>query len=128
MSLCVFPNDPLMSYYKKGEIKMGYYNPKNMFNEVHVISLFDEDVEEQEIQKMAGSATLKIHKLGKVNLANYRYFEEKITKLVQEINPNIHRSYNRLMQCWLATKTANKLHIQLVVYLYITYAQQRVFL
>jgi len=128
MSLCVFPNDPLMSYYKKGEIKMGYYNPKNMFNEVHVISLFDEDVEEQEIQKMAGSATLKIHKLGKVNLSNYRSFEEKITKLVQEINPNILRSYNPLVQGWLATKTAKKLHIPLVVSLHTNYAQQRGFL
>jgi len=124
----VFPNDPLMSYYKKGEIKAGYYNPKNMFNEVHVISLFDEDAEEQEIQKMAGSATLKIHKLGKVNLSNYRSFEEKITKLVQEINPNILRSYNPLVQGWLATKTAKKLHIPLVVSLHTNYAQQRDFL
>jgi len=55
---------------------------------------------------MVGSDTLKIHKIGKVNLCNYRSFEEKITKLVQGINPNTLRSYNPLVQGWLVTRTA----------------------
>ena len=45
--LCVFPNDPLKSYFKKGEIKPRYFNPKNIFDEVHVISLFDDDIESE---------------------------------------------------------------------------------
>ncbi len=127
-TICVLPNDPLMSYYDKGEIKPGYYNPKNMFDEVHVLSLFDEEIEESKVQTMAGSAKLKIHKLEKVNLSNYKSFEEKIIKIIEEINPDILRSYNPLIQGWLATKASKKLRIPLLVSLHTNYEQQRNFL
>ena len=35
--LAVFPNDSLLDYYKKGEIKHRYFNPNNLFDEIHVI-------------------------------------------------------------------------------------------
>ena len=38
MKLCIFPNDPLQAYYDKGEIKERYYNPNNLFDEVHFIN------------------------------------------------------------------------------------------
>ena len=44
MKLCVFPNDPLKSYYIKGEIKDRYFNPKNFFDEVHVISFIENEI------------------------------------------------------------------------------------
>lgn len=128
MKLCVLPNDALLSYYNKGEIKNGYYNPKNMFDEVHVISLFDEEIEENKVQIMAGNAKLKIHKIQKVNLSNYKSFEEKITNLIKEIHPDAIRSYNPLVQGWLATKAAKKLHIPLVISLHTNYEQQKNFL
>lgn len=126
--ICVFPNDALMSYYNKGEIKDGYYNPKNMFDEVHVLSLFDEEIEESKVQIMAGSGKLKIHKLEKANLSNYKLFEEKVTKIIMEIKPDVIRSYNPLIQGWLAAKASMKLGIPLVVSLHTNYDQQRNFL
>lgn len=126
--LCVFPNDPLLSYYNKGEIKRGYYNPKDIFDEIHVISLFDEEIDEDKVQVMAGKGKLKIHKVQKVNLSNYKSFEKKITDLVREINPDVIRSYNPLVQGWLATKAAEKLQMPLVVSLHTNYEQQRNFL
>ena len=39
--ICIFPNDPIQAYYEKGEIKKGYFNPQNIFGEVHIISTFD---------------------------------------------------------------------------------------
>lgn len=128
MKICILPNDALLSYYNKGEIKNGYYNPKNMFDEVHVISLFDEEIGEEKVQIMAGNAKLKIHKIQKVNLSNYKSFEEKIIDLVREICPDIIRSYNPLVQGWLATKAAKKLHIPLVISLHTNYEQQKNFL
>ena len=62
--ICVFPNDPLKSYFKKGEIKPRYFNPKNIFDEVHVISLFDDDIEEEKVKTVAGDALFKIHVVG----------------------------------------------------------------
>lgn len=126
--ICVLPNDALLSYYNKGEIKTGYYNPRNMFDEIHVLSLFDEEIEEQKVQTMAGGGKLKIHKLGKANLSNYSSFEKDITELIDEIKPNVIRSYNPLVQGWLATKASKKLGIPLVVSLHTNYEQQRNFL
>lgn len=45
MKLCVFPNDPLKSHVEKGKIKPRYFNPIDLFAEIHVISLFESDVE-----------------------------------------------------------------------------------
>jgi glycosyltransferase involved in cell wall biosynthesis len=126
--ICVLPNDALLSYYNKGEIKVGYYNPKNMFDEVHVLSLFDEEIEESKVQIMAGRAKLKIHKLEKINLSNYKSFEEKIVKIIKELRPDVIRSYNPLVQGWLATKASKRLGIPLVVSLHTNYEQQRNFL
>ena len=44
MRFCVFSSDPLLKYYRKGEIKPRYWNPLNMFDEVCVFSFCDEDV------------------------------------------------------------------------------------
>ena len=123
--LCIFPNDPLISYYKKGEIKDRYFNPCNFFNEIHVISLFDDEIKEDKVKKMAGNAILKIHRMGKVNLSNYKSFEQKIISLVSTINPSLIRAFNPRVQGWLAAKTSLKLHIPLVISLHTNYEQQK---
>lgn len=125
--LCVFPNDPLSEYYKKGEIKHGYFNPKNFFDEIHVISLFDDEIEENLVQTVAGTAKLKIHKMGKANLSNYKSFESKIVDLVSEIKPHVIRSFNPLIQGWLANKAAKSLDIPIIISLHTNYDQQREF-
>ena len=124
MKLCVFPNDSILSYYNKGEIKEGYFNPLNFFDEIHVIYLFDQEIQEDKIKKIAGNAILKIHKLGKVNLSNYKSFEQKIISLVSTINPSLIRAFNPRVQGWLAAKTSLKLHIPLVISLHTNYKQQ----
>lgn len=125
LRLCVFPNDALLSYYDKGEIKEGYFNPKKFFNEIHVISLFDEEINEDKVQKLAGDAILKIHKLKKTNLSNYKLMNQRVTSLVSKINPTLIRAFNPRVQGWLATKAALKLGIPLVISLHTNYDQQR---
>ena len=61
MKLCVFPNDPISAYYEKGEIKDRYYNPKNLFDELHIISFAETDIDISLVQKIAGNAKLFIH-------------------------------------------------------------------
>ena len=77
-NICVLPNDSLYDYFKKGEIKYGYFNPCNFFDEVHVISLFDNEIQEEKVANLAGEGKLIIHALGKANLSNYHTFEKKI--------------------------------------------------
>ena len=125
MKLCIFPNDPLIAYYKKGEIKERYFNPLNWFDEVHVISLFDNEIESNKVKQLAGEGTLFIHKFDKVNLSNYKSYEKKITNIISEINPMIIRSFNSRVQGWLATKSGKKLNIPVVVSLHTNPQQQK---
>ncbi|MGI0077224.1 MAG: glycosyltransferase, partial [Nitrosopumilaceae archaeon] len=123
--ICVFPNDSLKSYFVKGEIKERYFNPENYFDEIHVISLFDDEINEENVKELAGNAVLKIHKIGKVNLSNYKKFENKILQVVNNINPSLIRAYNPLVQGWLATKIAKKLKIPVIVSVHTNYDEQR---
>ena len=123
--ICVFPNDALKDYFKKGEIKYGYFNPCDFFDEVHVISLFDDEIEVEKVSKLAGRGKLFIHNVGKVNLVNYHSFEKKIEKIILEIDPQMIRAFNPLVQGWLATKIAKKNKIPIVISVHTNYNQQR---
>ncbi|HSD05588.1 MAG TPA: glycosyltransferase [Nitrosopumilaceae archaeon] len=113
--LCVFPNDPLSAYYKKGEIKPRYFNPKNIFDEIHVISLFDSDEKEENVKNVAGEAKLKIHVVGKTTLLNVRSKKKEIINLIKEIKPDVIRSYNPLLQGWIAVHAGKELGIPTVI-------------
>lgn len=113
--LCVFPNDPLSSYYKKGEVKTRYFNPKNIFDEVHVISLFDSDLQEEIVKIMAGNAKMKIHVLGRTNLLNMKLKKDQVLGLIKNIRPDVIRSYNPLIQGWLASSVGKELKIPVVI-------------
>ena len=61
MKLCIFPNDPIIAYYQKGEIKERYFNPENLFDEIHIISFTDKEIDVSKVQQIAGNAKLIIH-------------------------------------------------------------------
>jgi len=123
--LCVFPNDPIIEYYKKGEIKSRYYNPNNFFEEIHIISFIEEDIDESKVQILAGNAKLKIHSVGKINLKNRTKHKEKIKTLVKSINPSIIRAYNPLVQGWFAAWCSDKLKIPFYLSLHINHDGMR---
>ena len=121
MKLCVFPNDPLIRYFEKGEIKERYFNPCNIFNEIHIISFIDKEVEDVKIQTMVGNAKLKIHCVGKINFFNKSKKERKIKKILEEMSPDVIRSYNSLLEGWVAAKCSEKLKIPLFVSIHVQY-------
>ncbi len=123
--LCVFPNDPLLIYYNKGEIKPRYFNPKNLFDEIHVISMFDSDIEEDKVKIVSGNADLKIHVVGKVNLINKNSKKSKIIDLINGIKPDVLRAYNPLLQGWMAAHVKKELDIPLVISLHGDYDRDR---
>ena len=123
--ICVFPNDPLLAYHKKGEIKPRYFNPKNFFDEVHVISLFDSDVDEDKVNTVAGDAKFKIHVTGKVNLLNRKSKKKEVIKIIQDIGPDVIRAYNPLLQGWMAAQIKKELKIPLIISLHGDYDRDR---
>ena len=123
--ISIFPNDAIKDYFEKGEIKYGYFNPCDFFDEVHIISLFDDEIDAKKVSQLAGKGKLFIHNIGKVNLTNYHSFEKKIGEIILEINPQIIRAFNPLVQGWLATKIAKKNKIPIVISVHTNYDQQR---
>ncbi len=121
LKLCVFPNDPLIAYYNKGEIKERYFNPCNIFDEIHVISFSDKEVEVDKVRIMGGNANFVIHTVGKINLINKSKKKKEIIKLVNSIKPDVIRTYNPLVEGWIAAKCSEKLHIPFFVSLHVQY-------
>jgi len=127
--LVVFPNDPLLAYYKKGELKTRYFNPKNFFNEVHIISFTDNEVESEKAQIMAGRAKLKIYPVGKVlSIKNPFHFFKKykqILEIIKNINPCAIRAYNPEINGFIATKCAKTLNIPIIISLHGDFNEMR---
>ena len=125
LKICIFPNDPLIAYYKKGEIKDRYYNPCELFNEVHIISFTDTDIEEFKVQSLVGNAKLKIHCVGKINLKNKKNNIEKVINLIKKINPDVIRAYNSLVEGWVAATCSQKLNVPFFLSLHTQYDHNR---
>lgn len=109
--ICVFPNDPIISYFEKGEIKNRYFNPENFFDEVHIISFIDNDIDVEKVQVIAGDATLKIHSMGKIEIKKRKDFVDNIIQVVKSIKPDVIRAYNSRLEGWFAANCAEKLNI-----------------
>ena len=125
MKVCIFPNDPIIAYYEKGEIKEGYFNPGNIFDDVHIISFTGSDIEEEKVQKIAGTGKLIIHSVGKINIKNRKKEISKVLKIVKKINPDVIRAYNSLIQGWCAAHIAQELEIPFYVSLHTQYDYNR---
>ena len=121
--LCIFPSDPIIDYYNKGEIKERYFNPNNLFEQIDIISLTEKEIEEGKIKKIAGTAKLKIHTVGKNR--NRKRNLENIIKLVNELKPDVIRSYNSLLPGWYAASCAKKLKIPFYLSLHTQYDHMR---
>lgn len=62
-SLMVIVPDKISDFVRKGEIIPRYYNPGNLFREVHILMTNDDRVDPAAVQPMVGDAKLVIHNL-----------------------------------------------------------------
>ena len=63
MKLLVIIPDALSALVKKGEITSRYYNPGNLFDEVHIMMTNNDQVNPQEVQITVGDARLFLHNI-----------------------------------------------------------------
>lgn len=128
--LVVFPNDPIYKYYQKGEIKPRYWNPGDIFSEVHLVSLADQEVAPEKVAALAGRGRLFIHAIGRpgnrelLNLPRYR---DRVVEVVRRINPQLIRAHNPSLHGWLATQCARRLGIPSVISIHCDYSRWRNF-
>ena len=129
--LVVFPNDPIIEYYKKGEIKQRYFNSCNLFSEIHIISPAKKEIEESKVQEIAGKAKLNIYPVGSyVSLRHFWVFfkkRRKILNLVKKINPLVIRAHGSQLAGYWGIFCSSKLGIPSVVSLHINPDEHRKF-
>jgi len=125
--LVVFPSNPILAYYKKGEIKARYFNPGNYFDEVHIISPSNEEVEEEKVRIIAGEAKLRIYPVGSFPRIRkpWLFFahRQKVLKVVRNIAPVASRGFNLSYEGYLAVYYAQKLGIPSVISLHTDYSR-----
>ena len=113
--LVVFPADPLYKYLDKGEIKARYWNPCGLFDEVHIVSLADRDVEPDQVRELVGEAELHIHPIGRPTALTLAAYYRKAAKLVGALNPDLIRAHGPWHTGSLAVYAGKKLGVSCLV-------------
>jgi len=113
--LVVVPADPLYKYYAKGEIKARYWNPCSLFDEVHILSLAESDIEAEKVQTLVGDARLHIHAIGKPTMWTLPLYFAKVRRLVEKISPDLIRAHGPWHTGSLAVSAGRALGIPTVV-------------
>ena len=124
--LVIILSDKITNIINKGEITNRYYNPGNVFEEIHFLILNDDKPDLNKLQIMVGSAKIFIYNLVKPNFFlsfgynNFliRKYTYKCISIVKEINPNLVRSFNNFLEGYLAYKIFKSLNIPYVISLH----------
>ena len=130
MKLMLILDDYLTNIVHKGEVVENYYNPGNIFNEVHIILINNDYISENsfefnEIQKMVGTAKLFIYNLPKPSfLKTFGWnifmssWYQKVLKLTAQIKPDVVRTYNNFLDAYLAYIIKNNMKIPYIISLH----------
>ena len=123
--LVAIPNDPIAAYLAKGEIKAGYFNPGDIFDQVHLVTLADEDVAPAEVSQLAGRAELMIHPAGRPRPAALPFYFRRLHRLIADLKPDLIRAHNPWLAGSLAVYAARRIKTPSLIYLHIENDQRR---
>jgi glycosyltransferase involved in cell wall biosynthesis len=82
-SLLVIVPDAISAIVAKGEYQPRYYNPGNLFDEVHILMTNDDRVDVADVQRTVGNARLYLHNLPEDRrhfIQNYPFFRPWLLK------------------------------------------------
>ncbi|MFA4848775.1 MAG: glycosyltransferase [Methanoregula sp.] len=125
-SLLVIVPDRLSDLVAKGEITARYYNPGDLFDEVHILMTNNDKPDRKQIQKTVGRARLYLHNLPLPSvIATFGWQPFMLKKWVasgiqmaKEIQPSLLRAYGNSVNGFLAAQIKQQLKIPLVVSLH----------
>ncbi len=124
--LVVIVADRLSDLLNKGELVDRYYNPGDLFREVHLIMTNDDCLEPGGIQKTAGTAELFIYNLPAPSLKQtlgwqpfmLRQWVLSGLKLIRDIAPGLIRTHNNFLEGYLAFRAKEALAIPYIISLH----------
>ena len=94
----VIADGSLRMAYEKGEVKERYWNPGDIFDEVHVLTLADDDIEPERVQVMAGRGRLQIHPIGKPRPQDLLTLRRRAADTLRQVAPDIIRGHGPFLQ------------------------------
>lgn len=126
--LLVIIPDHLSALVKKGEITDRYYNPGNLFDEVHILMTNADQVDKNAIQKTVGRAQIEVHNLAH----NYRLvlhslgyrpillrkWAEEGVRLAKEIRPDLVRCHGNYLNGFIAAEIKRNLGVKYIMSLH----------
>jgi glycosyltransferase involved in cell wall biosynthesis len=128
-SLMIIVPDKISDFVSKGEIIERYYNPGNLFGEVHLVMTNDDAPDRVALQKMVGDARLFLHNLPDsrkefVRTLGWRPWllgpwVGKAVELAQSVRPALIRCHGALLNAFAAATIKQKLGIPYVVSMHI---------
>lgn len=125
--LLVLISDYLSVLYSKGELITRYYNPGNLFDEVHIVMTNDDQVDPTLVNFTVGNAKLYVHALGdssffwKFNrhfLPHLHAYTRRAVNLIRSIEPSLIRSYGAKLNGHIAAHAKKVLGIPFVASLH----------
>lgn len=126
--LMVIVADRLSDLIRKGEVHERYYNPGELFREVHLVMTNDDCPDLPTMQRMVGGAQLHVHNLP----AGSRYFLRTLgwqlpllksylnraVALAREIKPTLVRTHNNFIEGVMARDIKRALGVPYVISLH----------
>ncbi len=126
--LLVIIPDRLSVLIQKGEVVSRYYNPCDLFDEVHIMMTNDDMPDPILVQPMAGRAKLYLHNCVQPThffrntlgwqLSLIDNWVSTVLDKVQEIRPHLIRIHNNFLEGYLAARIKQKFHIPYVISLH----------
>ena len=124
MKALIFPNDPLISYVIKGEIKKNYFNPDNIFEEIHFITFAKKETSINDIKITTGRAKCFIHVFSPLSTYDFLYPLSRINKISNHIinlKFDVVRAYNPIIHGYIAGKISKKFDLPFIISLHGNY-------
>lgn len=125
-SLLVIVPDRLSDLVAKGETTSRYYNPGDLFDEVHILMTNNDKPDKTAIQKSVGSAKLYLHNLPLPSVISsfgwqpfmFKKWLERGLQIAQKIRPSLIRTHGNFINGFLAAYVKQQMKIPLVVSLH----------
>ena len=112
-TLMIFALDRLTDLLNKGEMTDRYYNPGDLFENVHIVLCNDDQPDLEKLQKAVGTANLTVHNLifpKKLFLKTIGYqdiflnpLKDKLLAIVDDIQPQLIRCHGTHLHTYLCT-------------------------
>ena len=127
--LMVIPSEDISCWVDKGEVIDRYFNPGNVFDEVHIVLINGRDPNEASMQKMVGRAQLFVHNITTPNRFGWRTLGwqrilmrgwiNRMIELAAEVRPNLIRCHGANINAVAARCIKRALDIPYVVSMHI---------